>query len=231
MTQQTDLLELEDQIQSLEIDLVRLQRDVEGQDIEHSVKDRFSSLKERIASLRDPKQKREIAMLRLQESSKREASKTLDDLIRLDQERQEKVRHLRLCQLVFEANLPLKRRQISSSKMIWIEKTIIEKKIIGYESLHGDKKGQPIFGDSERKERHLVPLHQLDSFLRDGWRVEPPDQDVTAEILTGENSMLVPSQSLAEVFERARDVAGDSYFMVDVTLRPREVDEFAKSLK
>jgi hypothetical protein len=229
MTQQTELLNLEDEIMKLEIDLVKLQRDVEGQDVEHSVKDRFSSLKERIASLRDPKQKREVTMLRLQESSKRDASKALDDLIRLDKERQEKIRHLRLCQLVFEANVPLKRRQISSSKMIWIEKTIIEKKIIGYESLHGDKKGQPIFGDSERKERHLVPLHQLDSFLRDGWRVEPPDQDVTAEILTGENSMLVPSQSLPEVFEKARDVSGDAYFSFDAS--QKEIDDFAKGLR
>jgi len=229
MNEQIKLLESEDEIQRLEIDLVKLHRDVEGQEEEKKVPSLFSSLKEKIASLRELKQKREAQMIRLQDVATRSAEKVLADLIRLDKERAEKIRHLRLCQLAFELNTPLKRQQISSSKMIWIERTVIEKKATGYLSLHGDTKGEPTFSEVETKQRTTVELHKLDLFLRDGWSVSPPDQDIDPEPLTGENSMLVPSVSMPEIFERARDLSGESYFSFDAT--EREIQDFAKSLK
>jgi len=107
--------------------------------------------------------------------------------------------------VTFEANIPKRRIQTSSSEFIRLQREVEFLQEMGFATesskLLGEKFASRIFEKRKRTEQALIDCipSKLERFKKQGWFVSPGQDPIKAEILDNENSMEV-GMAIPDVF-------------------------------
>jgi hypothetical protein len=223
------VLELNDQKARAESDLSRTTRKLEeGEEQPHVLRERINSLKKLLQGLIPQIESKKEKMKANREAAEKIAEKTFPEIQRLKGQLDEKIKVLTLCHEAWQRNNPVQRIQTSSTKMIKVQKEIVNTRESGYE-IRFSQKGPATFSKERKVEQMTIELHRLPQMRAVGW--EPlPGQDLMPEPLDGENSMTTGRYPLPEVFEEASASAFPPQGLLTTEVTDEEIEAFEKSL-
>jgi hypothetical protein len=224
-----ETLKLSDEKSQLEASLFQTTRELEtGEQQPHVLRQRIEAVKKSLQNVISRLQSKEQKMKANQEASEKIAEKTLPEIRRLKQQLDEKIKVLTLCHESWERNNPIQRLQISSSRMIKVQREVIETKESGYEVTFG-RRGVPKFSQEKRMETMTIELCKLPQMREAGWEAVP-GEDLTLEVLNGDNSIITGRYPLAQVFEDALSFLLPSQSLLNAEVSEEEIEAFIRSL-